>query len=173
VQQYHFEQYRQEELPVAEERATLTREGFQRLSEELAFLRDVRRPEVAAALEQARETNLSTEAEPGYELAKEEQASLETRILELEHTLGNAEIIDEQAAHGSDTVRLGSTVVVKGEDGKEQTVHIVGQLEVNPLRGYISDESPVGRALMGHRMGDTVDVEVPNGIRRLQVVSLK
>jgi transcription elongation factor GreA len=157
---------------VAEERATLTREGLQRLREELDYLRDVRRPQVAASLEQARETNLSTEAEPGYELAKEEQATLEKRILLIEHMLANAEIIDESAAQRSDTVRLGSTVVVKGEDDKEQTVHIVGPLEVNPLRGYISDESPVGRALMGRRAGDTVEVTVPNGTRRLKIVSL-
>jgi transcription elongation factor GreA len=157
---------------VAEERATLTREGLQRLQEELDYLRDVRRPQVAASLEQARETNLSTEAEPGYELAKEEQATLEKRILLIEHTLANAEIIDESAAQHSDTVRLGSTVVVKGEDGKEQTVHVVGPLEVNPLRGYISDESPVGRALMGRRVGDTVEVAVPNGTRQLKIVSL-
>jgi transcription elongation factor GreA len=157
---------------VAEERVTLTREGMERLREELDFLRDVRRPQVAETLEQARESNLSTEAEPGYELAKEEQASLENRILTIEHMLANAELIDESAAQHSDTVRLGSTVVVKGDDGLDQTVHIVGSLEVNPMRGYISDESPVGHALMGRKAGDIVEVETPTGRRRLTVVSL-
>jgi transcription elongation factor GreA len=157
---------------VAEERATLTRDGMQRLRDELEYLREVKRPQVAASLEQARESNLSTEAEPGHELAKEEQAALETRILLIEHTLANAEIIDETAAQQSDTVRLGSTVVVKSDDAKQQTVHIVGPLEVNPLKGFISDESPVGRALMGRRVGDSVEVDVPTGKRQLQIISL-
>jgi transcription elongation factor GreA len=157
---------------VAEERVALTREGLAKLREELEYLKNVRRPEVAASLEQARESNLSTEAEPGYELAKEEQATLEKRILVLEDMTARAELIDETAAHQSDEVRLGSTVVLKPEDGPEQTVQIVGPLEVDVAKGKISDESPVGRALLGHRLGDTVEVAVPHGQRRLRIMSL-
>jgi transcription elongation factor GreA len=157
---------------VAEERVALTREGLAKLREELEYSKNVRRAEVAESLEQARESNLSTEAEPGYELAKEEQATLEKRILQLEDMVSRAELIDEKLAHNSDQVQLGSTVVVKPDDGPEQTIQIVGSLEVDVAKGKISDESPVGRALLGHRLGDTVEVTVPHGSRRLRIMSL-
>ena len=157
---------------MAEERVVLTREGLEKYREELAYLQNVRRPEMAAALEQARESNLSTEAEPGYELAKEEQSIVERRIALLEDTVARAEIIDESAAQHSDTVRLGSTVIVKPDDGPEQTFQIVGPLEVDVRESKISDESPVGRALMGRRAGETVEVAVPHGVRRLRITSL-
>lgn len=157
---------------MAEERVALTREGLEKLREELEYLRNVRRPEVARTLEQARESNLSTEAEPGYEFAKEEQSGVENRIAQLEHVVGSAEIIDEKAAKKSDQVQLGSTVVVKPDDGPEQSFQIVGPVEVDVRDGKISDESPVGRALMGHRVGDTVEVSVPHGQRRLKIKSL-
>jgi transcription elongation factor GreA len=157
---------------VAEERVVLTREGLTKLQDELEYLKAVRRPEVAAALEQGRESNLSTEAEPGYELAKEEQSIVERRIAVIEHTLASAELIDETAAHRSDKVQLGSTVVVSSDDSPQQTYQIVGPLEVDVAHGKISDESPVGRALLGHRAGESVEVSVPHGRRRLQIVSL-
>lgn len=157
---------------MAEERVVLTREGLSKLRDELEYLKDVRRPEVASALEQGRESNLSTEAEPGYEFAKEEQSIVERRIALIEHMLASAELIDETAAHHSDKVQLGSTVVVKPDDGPAQTYQIVGPLEVDVARGRISDESPVGRALIGHHVGETVEVSVPHGRRRLRVVSL-
>jgi transcription elongation factor GreA len=157
---------------VAEDRLSLTRDGLTRLREELDYLKNVRRPEVADALEQARESNLSTEDDPGYELAKEEQAKVEDRIVYIEDILSRADVIDEAAAHQSDTVRLGSTVIVKPEDGPEQTYQIVGSPEVDIARGKISDSSPVGRALIGRRAGDNVEVAVPNGQRRLRIVSL-
>ncbi len=157
---------------MAEDRVALTREGLAKLQEELDYLRNVRRPEGAQTLEQARETNLSTEADPGYEFAKEEQAGVENRIVQLEHMLGGAEVIDEAAVHHSDQVRLGSTVVVKSDDSPDQTFQIVGPVEVDVKEGKISDESPVGRALMGHRVGETVVVSVPHGERRLKITSL-
>jgi transcription elongation factor GreA len=157
---------------VAEDRVALTREGMTKLHEELDYLRDVRRPEVAQTLEQARETNLSTEAEPGYEFAKEEQAGVENRIAQLEHMLGTAEVIDEAAVHHSDRVRLGSTVVVKSNDSPDQTFQIVDPVEVDVKEGKISEESPVGHALMGHSVGETVVVSAPHGERRLKITWL-
>lgn len=157
---------------MAEERVALTREGLEKLREELQYLQNVKRPEVAESLEQARESNLSTEAEPGYEFAKEEQSLVERRIAVLEHMIASAEVIDESAAHKSGRVQLGSVVVVKPEDGPAQTFQIVGSLEVDVRDGKISDESPVGRALMGHRVGDVVEVAVPHGQRRLEITSL-
>src|SRR5579871_2733681 len=157
---------------VAEDQVVLTREGLDKLRTELDYLRDVRRPEVAAALEQARESNLSTEAEPGYELAKEEQSIVERRIALLEDMILRAEVIDDAEMQASDHVRLGSTVVMQPDDGPEQTVRIVSPLEVDVAHGKISEESPVGRALLGHRVGDTVEVTVPAGQRRLRIMSL-
>jgi transcription elongation factor GreA len=157
---------------VAEERVALTREGLEKLREELGTLRDVRRPEVALALEQARESNLSTESEPGYELAKEEQSIVERRIALLEDMIARAEIIDEGAASASDHVQLGSTVVVSSDNGPDQTVRIVSSVEVDVAHGKISEDSPVGRALLGHRVGDVVEVAVPAGVRRLKIMSL-
>jgi len=158
---------------VAEDRVALTQEGLVKLQEELEHLRNVRRPQMAASLEQARESNLSTEDEPGFEFAKEEQAQVEKRILLLEDTVARAEIIDQAAAQRTGTVQLGTTVVVKPEDGPEQTYQIVGSIEeVDVIRGKISDGSPVGKALLGRRAGDMVEVAVPNGNRRLTIVSL-
>ena len=86
--------------------------------------------------------------------------------------IGNAEVIDESAAHRSGRVQLGSVVVVKPDDGPEQSFQIVGSLEVDVRDGKISDESPVGSALMGHAVGDVVEVAVPHGKRRLEITSL-
>lgn len=157
---------------MANDRVQLTQEGQIKLKDELEHLRSIRRPEMAAALELARETNLSTEDEPGYELAREEQSAVEGRIAVIEDMLVRAQIIDERAAQQSGVAQLGSTVMVRGDDGREQTYHIVGPMEVDVIHGKISDESPVGRALMGRRAGDSVAVSVPNGTRTITVVSL-
>lgn len=157
---------------MAEERVVLTQDGLAKLRDELAYLTSVRRGEVAESLEQAREGNLSTEDDPGFELAKEEQAGVEGRIATIEDMIARAEIIDVSAAQQSDHVQLGSFVVVKPENGPEEKYQIVGPIEVDVNRGMISDESPVGRALMGRRAGDSVEVAVPNGQRRLKIVSL-
>ena len=157
---------------VAEARVPLTLEGLTRLREELAYLTDVKRLELAASLEQGRENNLSTEDDPGFEFARQEQASVEERILTLADMIARAEIIDETAARHSPIVQLGSTVVVKPDDGPAQTYHLVGSIEVDVSRGKISDSSPVGRALLGHRPGERVEVSTPNGSRGLTIVSL-
>jgi len=138
----------------------LTPEGLKKLEDRLKFLQDVRRPEVAERLRQALEEggDLSENAE--YEDAKNEQAFTEGQIQRLEALVKNAIIIDEH--HGTDHVQIGSTVKVEGTDGVESFT-IVGSTEASPREGRISNESPVGRALLGKRKGDAVAVHVPAG----------
>jgi transcription elongation factor GreA len=139
----------------------LTPEGKERLEQELRFLLQVRRPEVAEHIRLAREDgDLSENA--GYDAAKEEQAHVEGRILTLENILKNARIIEN---HGhSSTVIIGSTVVVQEEGYDSETFYIVGSAEVDPPRGRISNKSPLGQALLGKSAGDTVKVNTPNGV---------
>jgi transcription elongation factor GreA len=158
---------------VAADKVLLTQDGLTKLQDELNYLRNVRLPEVAESLGEARNTNLSTEDEPGYEMTREEQAAVEGRIVTIQDTLVRAEVIDAGAVQRSDIVQLGSTVVVTSEDGREQTFQIVGAMEVDVIHGKISDESPVGRALVGHRAGDQVEVAAPTGKRRLTITSLQ
>mgnify|MGYP001101346389 CR=1 FL=1 len=139
----------------------LTPEGKERLEQELYFLRQVRRPEVAEHIRLAREDgDLSENA--GYDAAKEEQAHVEGRILTLENILKNAQII-ESNGHSS-TVVVGSTVTVQEEGYDPETFHIVGPAEVNPMQGRISNRSPLGQALLGKSAGDKVRVNTPNGV---------
>lgn len=137
----------------------LTHDGLEKLRAELDHLVNVRRAEVAARIHDAKEHgDLAENAE--YEDAKNEQAFVEGRIQTLETLIRNAVLIDEH--HSTDHVQIGSTVVVDSPDGKE-TFHIVGSAEADPEAGRISNESPVGRALLGHRKGEKVVVHVPSG----------
>jgi transcription elongation factor GreA len=137
----------------------LTHDGLEKLRAELDHLVNVRRAEVAARIHDAKEHgDLAENAE--YEDAKNEQAFVEGRIQTLETLIRNAVLIDEH--HSTDHVQIGSTVVVESPDGKE-TFHIVGSAEADPEAGRISNESPVGRALLGHRKGEKVVVHVPSG----------
>jgi transcription elongation factor GreA len=139
----------------------LTPEGKKKLEQELEFLRQVRRPEVAQHIRLAREDgDLSENA--GYDAAKEEQAHVEGRILTLENILKNAQII-ENNGHSS-TVVVGSVVTVQEEGYDPETFHIVGSAEVDPLQGRISNMSPLGQALLGKSAGDSVQVNTPNGV---------
>ncbi len=147
----------------------LTREGRQKLEAELKFLRDVRRPEVADRIKTAKEFSDSTD-NAEFEEAKNEQAFVEGRILTLEKMIGNAVIIESD--HGHDIVRLGSSVTVVDQEGERQEYTIVGSPEVNPRQGKISNESPVGRALLGRKIGDQVEVVVPAGILQLSVLAI-
>jgi transcription elongation factor GreA len=136
----------------------LSREGEAALRVELEQLANVRRFEVAARIHDAKEHgDLSENAE--YEEAKNEQAFVEGRIQTLEAMLKTAVIIEKS---GSENVALGSSVTVKSHDG-EETFAIVGSAEARPAQGRISNESPVGRALLGKKAGDTVVVKLPNG----------
>ncbi len=148
----------------------LTAEGLTKLEEELEYLRTVKRQEVAQRLHEAMEDGeLIENAE--YEAAKNEQAFVEGRILELERILAQARIIERDGK--SDKVRVGSTVVVQEDGKKPETYTIVGAAEANPKEGLISNESPVGRALLDHKVGDEVVVEAPAGKLRLKIVKIK
>ena len=154
-----------------EEGVLLTREGIERLKEELKELRTVRRAEVAAAIRDAQE--LGPDQQDGqYEDAKNQQAFLEGRIVEIERMLEQAVVIDEEAAQKSKEVRVGSTVTLKTKDGKSRKYQLVGSAEANPLEGRISHQSPVGRALLGKKRGDKVMVQAPAGEMEMTVTTV-
>ena len=147
----------------------LSREGLEKLREELDELQGTRRSEIATRIHDAKEHgDLSENAE--YEDAKNEQAFVEGRIQSLETLIKNAIIIDEH--HSTDHVQIGSTVVVQSDDGKE-TYTIVGSAEASPGNGRISNESPVGRALLGRKKGDKVSVTVPAGDFTYTIVGIR
>lgn len=148
--------------------AYLSQEGLDKLREELNEMVTVRRAEVAARIQEAKEHGDITE-NAEYEDAKNEQAFVEGRIQTLSALIKNAVLIDEHASTAF--VGIGSTVDVESEDGKE-TFRIVGSAEANPAEGRISNESPVGRALLGHRKGDKVQVSVPAGSWTYKIVSI-
>lgn len=156
---------------MADNKYPMTHEAYEQLQAELKHKIDVERPALAARLKAAIELgDLSENAD--YTAAKEAQGFLEGRIQELQAMLRNAEIIDLSAANG-DTVRLGSRVHVL-EDGEDEpeVYQIVGQVEANPRSGKISDESPLGRALIGHKVGDTVRISAPAGELVFEIVKI-
>jgi transcription elongation factor GreA len=148
----------------------LTVQGHQKLQEELDFLRSDKRQEVANRLHEAMEGGeLIEDAE--YEAAKNEQAFVEGRIKELELLLANAQIIEETGK--KDFVQIAAKVTIQ-EDGNEPEVYkIVGPVEANPRNGYISNESPLGKALMDHRPGDLVTVEAPSGSFTVRILEVE
>jgi transcription elongation factor GreA len=148
--------------------AYLSQEGLDKLREELNEMVTVRRAEVAARIQEAKEHGDITE-NAEYEDAKNEQAFVEGRIQTLSALIKNAVLIDEHASTAF--VGIGSTVDVESEDGKE-TFRIVGSAEANPAAGRISNESPVGRALLGHRKGDKVQVSVPAGSWTYKIIGI-
>ncbi len=146
----------------------LTAEGLDKLKAELNFLVTTERPRVAQRIHDAKlDGDISENAE--YEDAKQEQSFLEGRIATLEAQLKNAEVIEK--VNGAEQVGIGSKVVIKGSDG-EETFTIVGSAEAAPREGRISNESPVGAALMGARKGDKVTVHAPAGPVDFTVVSI-
>ena len=154
----------------------LTRAAYEAMQQELERLRTEGRREVAEEIRQAWDQELDTtdnDMTVPITYVKENQAFLEGRIAELEDTLARATIIDEEAARASDTIQLGSTVVLENGDGQEHTYQIVGTVEADPAAGKISRESPVGAALLGKRAGDTVEVHAPAGIQRLRIKALR
>jgi transcription elongation factor GreA len=156
---------------MAEKAVPMTKEGIERLEAELEHLRAVRRPEVAERIHQAKEL-ASAQNNAEYEEAKNEQAFVEGRIMTLEHLLQNATVIDEEAAHRANRIQIGSHVTVTSSEGKKTDYQIVGPAEARPTEGMISNESPVGRALLGKRVGDEVQVQVPRGVLRLTITSI-
>lgn len=154
-----------------ERRVLLTKDGIKRLEAELHELRTVRRAAVAQEIREAQELGM-TETDGQYEEAKNQQAFLEGRIQEIEKMLEMAEVIDEKAAQGSKEIRVGSTVSLKTKDNKRRKYQLVGAAETNPAEGRISDESPLGRALLGKKRGDTVKIEAPGGVVEMTITAI-
>ncbi len=147
----------------------LTEEGQKHLAEELERLQMVRRPEVVERIHRAKELE-STANNAEYDDAKNEQAFVEGRILEIDAMLQAATIV--HPSHVGGMVEIGSGVKLRTSDGEEETYTIVGSAEVNPAEGKISNESPVGLALLGRKVGDVVEVAVPSGVQRLTLVEI-
>jgi transcription elongation factor GreA len=156
---------------MAEEAIFVTLEGRYKLEEELEYLRTVRRAEVAERIHSAKEEGDIME-NAAYDYAKEEQAFVEGRIQALEMTLRKAMIIE--GGGSTDEVGLGArvTVMERGGDTPE-TYQIVGSVEADPTKGRISNESPIGKALLGHGVGDEVAVSTPGGVLHFQIVSIE
>ena len=147
----------------------LTPEGKERFAKELRELLTVRRHEVEDRIRRAKEFS-DTVDNAEYDEAKTEQSFVEGRIQELERMLSSARMIEEPAR--SDFVRMGSHVKVVDGDGDEQTYYVVGSQEADPRRGLISNESPIGRALIGKRAGENVTVVAPGGSFDLKVLEI-
>ena len=148
----------------------LTPEGLEKLKQEIEHLSVTRRREVAERIKEAREFgDISENSE--YDDAKNEQAMLEARIAQLEDKLRSAQVIDASELD-SDIVRVGSKVSGKDEKGKAFEYTIVGSTEADPLAKKLSNESPVGKALIGHKKGDKVKVPAPKGERTLTIAKI-
>jgi transcription elongation factor GreA len=155
----------------------ITKEGLKKLKEELEFLKTTKRQEIAQRLKEAISYgDLSENAE--YEEAKNDQAFIEGRILELEKQVKNARIITEGTTAKSWTkgkiIDIGSTVTVrnKTDDDEPETYTIVGSMEADPVEHKISNESPIGRALLGREKGDTIDVVAPAGKFKYEIIKV-
>ncbi|MCT4592018.1 MAG: transcription elongation factor GreA [Candidatus Gracilibacteria bacterium] len=157
-----------------DDKVLLTEEGLQKLRDELEYLKDTKRDEVAKRLQEAISYgDLSENSE--YEEAKNEQAFCEGRIVELEKMIKNAEIIDEKKAHKAKTVRIGTTVVIENLTKTEEIAEytIVGSTEADPFAARISNESPIGKSLLGKKKGDIAEVKAPGGDFEFKIVDLK
>ncbi len=150
------------------EKQMYTKQGYQELLDELSYLKLTRREEIKEQIAVARGFgDLSENAE--YDEARNEQAKVEARIVELEALIENAEVIDETVMD-TRTISLGSDVVLYDEDDEEELSYsIVGSNQADPLEGKISDQSPIGRGLMGRRAGDRITVETPSGERHFTI----
>ena len=150
----------------------LTQEGYQKLEDALEILQTVRRREVADRIKVAISFgDISENAE--YDEAKNEQAQVEERIIKLESMIRRAVIIDESKID-SNVVTIGSIVKVNDMDFEEEVEYtIVGSAEADPYEGKISNESPVGKALLGRTIGDIVDVQVPDGVAKFEILEIR
>ncbi|MFN8388545.1 MAG: transcription elongation factor GreA [Anaerolineales bacterium] len=149
----------------------LTKEGYQKLQDELDYLRTAKRQEVANRLHEAMEGGeLIENAE--YEAAKNEQAFVEGRIQELDLLLATAKIIEDNGKKKGDVVHLGSKVTIKEGNFEAETFAIVGAAEANPREGKISNESPIGKAILNRKVGETVKVETPGGTYNVKILKV-
>ena len=150
----------------------LTREGYERLKQEIDHLRGDKRRDVAERIKTAREFgDISENAE--YDDAKQEQAMLEHRLSQLEERIRAARVLDPSEI-GSDVVSLGTTVRLR-DVGADETIeyHVVGSAEANPAENRLSNESPVGKAIMGRKKGDTVRVAAPRGSLEFEILDIQ
>lgn len=150
----------------------LTDEGLRNYEEELELLKTVKRKEIAEKLKEARaQGDLSENAE--YDAAKDEQGIIESRIQELEAMLKNVKVIDSSELT-NEMVHIGSKIKVHDYDFDEDIDYqIVGASEADPFNGKLSDESPVGTALLGHAVGDVIEVETPNGEVKFEILEIR
>ena len=157
---------------VDEKKNTLTYQGLKKFEAELEELKVVKRQEIAQKIKEARaQGDLSENAE--YDAAKDEQRDIEARIEELEKILKNVEVIDEDEVDTA-SISVGCKIRIKDMELKEEMEYkIVGSSEANSLEGKISNESPVGSALIGKKKGDTVSVETPGGVIKYKVMSIE
>lgn len=157
---------------MAEKQFILTAEGLKKIEQKFEHLKSVRRREVAERIKQAIEFgDISENSE--YEDAKNEQAFIEGEIITLEKMLRNSKLIDEDEV-GTDVVSIGAIVVLKDlEFGDELEYAIVGSAEADPVEMKISNESPVGQAILGQKVGSVVEVNVPAGILKYEVLEIR
>jgi transcription elongation factor GreA len=150
----------------------LTKEGFEKLKKEIDFLSTTKRQEVAERIRVAREFgDIAENAE--YDDAKNEQAMLEHRIAMLEERMRDARVI-QKSEITADVVSIGSHVRLKDVDANETVeYHIVGSAEANPAENKLSNESPVGKAIIGHKKGETVEVAAPRGTLKFKILDIK
>ena len=149
----------------------MTKEGYKKKMEELAYLENVKRPEISAAIAEARDKgDLSENAE--YDAAKEAQGMLEMKISQLKDIVANARIIDESKLN-TDVVALLSTVKIKNvKNGMVLKYTIVSESEANLKEMKIASATPIARGLMGHKVGDVVDIRVPSGMMQFEIVDI-
>lgn len=147
----------------------VTPRGLSKIQEELDFLCTVRRTEVADYLNETQSGGDHID-NTEYQYAYYAKVLLETRIAELRHLLANARLIEKARDDG--IVQLGSTVIIQNDEGQLETFVIVGALEANPDEGLISDECPMGQALMNHKAGDDVTVFAPDGLSHYQLLAV-
>ena len=154
---------------MGQKKIIITQQGLDKLKSELEHLISIRRQEVADEIKRAREMG-GTENNAEYEDAKNDQAFVEGRILTLENIVWNAEVIESPSL--PDVVELGNKVLIQNQDGKIEQFTIVGSAEADPLAGKISNESPVGRAILGKRIDDEVEVSTPSGVLKLLIMEV-
>jgi len=150
----------------------LTKDGKLKLETELSMLVNEKRPQIAEQIRQAKEAGDISE-NAAFEDAKHQQGMIEGRIQELEYMLKHAQMIVEGHHAASEGVQLGCKVTVLDTDGHEERYFLVGSAEAQPAAGRISNESPMGKALLGHRIGDAVEVATPSGKLRYTVKAIE
>lgn len=156
---------------MADTKNIMTKSGIEEMEKELEYLKVTARKEIAQKIKEAREQgDLSENAE--YDAAKDEQRDIEARIEELTNILKNAEVIDEDESDG-ETVTVGcSVVLIDVETNEELKYKIVGSTEANSLKGKLSNESPLGKALLGASVGEIIKAEAPAGIMEYKLISI-